>query len=98
MNQLERDSRKGFNMSYAKGGAHFVSSANTYSGNFYGITVVMSPDSLKLDTEGSLYELNGSDLTSTDDISDYIPTGTFLPISFKSITIGSNGYVILWKR
>jgi len=98
MNQLERDTRKSFGMSYAKGGAHFVSTGDTYTGNFYGITIVIAPDSLKIDTEGSLYELNGSDLVSTDDIVDYLPTGTFIPIHFQSITLGSNGYVILWKR
>jgi len=96
MNQLERESKKSINMSYAKSGAHFVSTADTYTGDFYGLTVTASPDSLTLTTDDG-YELNGSELTSSDDLSNYLPTGIFLPIHFKSIEIGTNGHVILWK-
>jgi hypothetical protein len=74
-------------------GIHFISSANTITGNFYGIAAGSTlPDSLKVIPTNKNY-INGVLITSATELVNFVNAGEFVPIRCSSVTTTGSGYV-----
>lgn len=79
----------------AEKGCEFISGNNTVTGDFTGLIVGSSPTTLNI-VKGGDYRLNGSPLSSSDNLTDFFTPGAYYPMKFSSITIDS-GNVILYR-
>jgi len=74
-------------------GIHFVSGANTVTGNFYGIALGnTAPDSLKVIPINTNY-INGTEITAATELINFCNSGEFIPIRCSSITTTGSGYI-----
>lgn len=74
-------------------GIHFISGAQTVTGNFYGLSVgSVKPDTIKVTPTQEMY-INGSAVTSDTDLADYLLEGEFVPIKGSQVVTTGSGYL-----
>ena len=83
---------------HAQAGWEIVSGSNSSTeDDYYGFTIVEAPTTLNIEGLSSEYKLNGSEISSTENLTDYFPTLTYQPCKFTKLTIDS-GKVIVYKK